>query len=198
MNVKSRARIGGWLLVNLLLLGLASPALGQEAGARTRGQMESRQQLEARVRQLFNQRIRADLGLTKEQFSEVETRLQPFQQERRDLARRERATRLRIQAVLQDVGRDECEADELLAEMIKLREEELSLFKREMEALGDQMTSEQRLRFIVYRDQLNQRLQGARGRALGGGPPGGVPPGGPDPAGGPPGDSMGSGTPWGD
>jgi Spy/CpxP family protein refolding chaperone len=88
------------------------------------------------------------------------------------------ATRLRIQAVLEAGEREDSEAAGLLDEMVSLREEELSLFKREMEALAEDLTPEQRLRFIVFRDRLNQRIQGVRGREGFGGPPGGMPPGG--------------------
>ena len=178
MRANSGWRCGGWLVLAVLAVGLAAPVTAQQTGVRARGQ-QSRQQLEFRVRQLFAERMRSDLGLSEEQFSRVQANLEPFQQERRDLARREGATRLRIQALLQDGGRDEGEADALLQEMIELREAELALFKREMDALAGDMTSEQRLRFIVARDQLNQRIQGNRFRQ-GAGPPG-PPPGGIDP-----------------
>lgn len=176
--MKSRrwVRMGMGLLVAGLAAGSTGPLTAQQEG--TRSQTQSRQNMEAQLRRAFGERIRQDLGLSEEQFSRVQSRLQAFQEERRTLARRERATRLRIQAVLEAGEREESEASELLAEMISLREEELSLFKREMEALSEEMTPEQRLRFIVFRDRLNQRIQGVRGREGFGGPPGGARPGG--------------------
>jgi Spy/CpxP family protein refolding chaperone len=111
--------------------------------------------MEAQLRRAFGERIRLDLGLSEEQFSRVQSSLQVFQEERRELARRERATRLRIQAVLEAGEREDSEAAGLLDEMVSLREEELSLFKREMEALAEDLTPEQRLRFIVFRDRRN-------------------------------------------
>jgi hypothetical protein len=143
--------------------------------------------MEARIRQAFAERLRVELGLTEEQFQGVQASLEEFQEERRELAQRERATRLRIQAVLEAWEREDSEADGLLRDMVSLREAELDLFKREMDALADHMTPEQRLRFIVLRDRLNQRIQGARGRGPGPGTgpgPGGAPAGsgGPDSA----------------
>jgi hypothetical protein len=165
--------------------GVVSGLAAQEAGVRGRGQAQSRQIMEARIRQAFAERLRVELGLTEEQFQGVQASLEEFQEERRELAQRERATRLRIQAVLEAGEREDSEADGLLRDMVSLREAELDLFKREMDALADHMTPEQRLRFIVLRDRLNQRIQGARGRGPGPGTgpgPGGAPAGsgGPD------------------
>lgn len=156
-------------------------ASAQETGARPRGQAQSREVMEARIRRAFGERLRVELGLTEEQFAGVQESLEEFQAERRELAQRERATRLRIQAVLEAGEREDSEADRLLQDMLSLREAELDLFKREMAALAAYMTPEQRLRFVVLRDRLNQRIQGFRGRGPGAGPPGGAGPG-PGPA----------------
>ncbi len=178
MKLRRWVRVGTWLLVAGIAAGSMGPLVAQQGGARVRAQTQSRQNMEAQLRRAFGERIRLDLGLSEEQFSRVQSSLQVFQEERRELARRERATRLRIQAVLEAGEREDSEAAGLLDEMVSLREEELSLFKREMEALAEDLTPEQRLRFIVFRDRLNQRIQGVRGREGFGGPPGGMPPGG--------------------
>ncbi len=181
MTWSRRVFVGTSFILAALLSASAVIGVGaaaQETGARPRGQAaQSRQNMEARIRQAFAERMRVELGLSQEQFEGVQASLEGFQEERRELAQRERATRLRMQAVLEAGEREDSEAEGLLRDMIELREAELDLFKREIEALGAHMTPEQRLRFIVLRDRLNQRIQGARGRGLGPGPgpgPGGA------------------------
>ena len=63
--------------------------------------------------------------------------------------------------------------------MLRLREEEVRLFREEQEALVGVISARQLLRFVVMRDQLNQLIQSIRaGGGRGMGPPGGRRPGG--------------------
>jgi len=128
---------------------------------RGQGQGQDRQEMEARVREAMAARMKEALGLTDEELMALEERMEPFRESRRALARRESANRLRVTAYLQDGGR-EGEAEELLNTLGDLRSEELTLFQEELEALADLLNPEQRLQFMVARDQMNQRIRRAR------------------------------------
>jgi hypothetical protein len=171
-------RSWGWVAILVLaaVVPVAEAAAQEGTGRPPRGQGMSRSEMEQQVRFMFGRRMMQELDLSQEEFEALQELQRPFQERRRALGQRERATRLRIAAYLQDGGR-EGEADELLAELASIRADELSVFQDELEAVSGILDPDQQLRFVVLRDQLNQRIQRARWQAQGtrgGPPPGGI------------------------
>jgi hypothetical protein len=177
--MRNRIHPARWLALALgLVIALPAAAAAQQGPPEGRGQNRmSREEMEARIRETMARRIQEDLGLADEEMQALQEAMRPFEEQRRRLARREGATRLRVQAFLADGGR-EGEAEELISTLVDIRRQELELFVEEEEALAELLDPDQRLRFLMVRDQLNQRIQRARWQNGGARPP--RPPGGMD------------------
>ncbi len=157
--------------VRSLMLGVlaatlmaAAPIEAQRGAEGRRGGMQNRQQLEQRIRAQMGRMMEERLGLSEEEATQLSEVVRGFQQQRRDLSRQERATRLRVEAFLEEGGTDEVEAAELLTRMSELRVEEAALFAAEQTALLDVISATQLLQMQAFREQIGQRIRALRGR----------------------------------
>ena len=175
MNILRLARTG-FLLSMLLSLFVVVPLeaqRGSQRGRRGQGQGPERMELERRVRARMAEMMREQLGLSDEEDARLSEIVQGFEGQRRQLGRQERAVRRRVEALMLEGGQDLAEAAELLQRMSALRVQAAELIKAEHEALLEEFTPIQVLRFVHLREQLGQRIQGWRGQAGGGGGRGG-------------------------
>jgi Spy/CpxP family protein refolding chaperone len=144
--------------------------------------------MEQRIQSRFDLMVRDQLELSDEQGQQLGDIVEGFLQRRQELALRERQVRgtvlsLGTRSAEEGEFSDE-EATDALQEMVRLREEETSLFREEQEALVGVLTPQQLVRFVVMRGQLAERIQrirsgerprgGPRGRPRGGRLPEGV------------------------
>jgi len=132
--------------------------------------------LEERLRQRFGELVQRELELNDETQRALAGVLDRFDEERRDIARRTAALRVRLagRASL-DPGRrgapllENEEAGEILAERREIREDEYRLAREEEEALLEVLSEPQLVRFLALRDELTQRVRRIR-RGRSGGP----------------------------
>ena len=154
-------------LLILALLTSLGPS-GLEAQVRGQGQRQ-RQNLVRQVEQGFARLVQSQLGLDRTQLSSVQGVMQSFRADRQGLNLDQATLRHR----LRDPGlpeMDETQAQELLAEMIRLQEAELDLYRREQESLLTVLSPSQLVLFYRIRDDWGQRVQRMRGQ----GGPGGL------------------------
>jgi Spy/CpxP family protein refolding chaperone len=150
------------VIIALLVATLAPSVVAAQRGGSGR-QDGDRAQLEQRVRAQMGRLMRERLGLDEAEAERLSEVVQSFEGRRRELFAREQATRLRVQALLEDGG-DQDEAQELITRMWELRRDEAELFREEQEALLDVLTPVQVLRLQELRQDLGRRI-----RALDGG-----------------------------
>lgn len=167
-----------------LLLLLATLTVPSDAGAQDRSRDSERSELEERVRARFAELVRRRLGLSEEQERTLASVVESFQDERRELGRRQGTLRRRIRSLdLDDRSTDEVElsveeARAILEEMAAVRAEEVRLLRAEQEALLQILGPVQVLQFHQLREDMADRIRRARGRRggddghrRGGGPP---------------------------
>lgn len=152
----------------LLLPPALSPGGGLEAQIRPG---ERAPELVRRVQQQFERRIRNDLGLTEDEFREVQAVVAGFRPRRVALNGEERTLRAQAQLLVRQGG--EGDADQLRARGVlegiqELREAEAALAREEEERLAELLTPMQLLRYQVLRQQLAERIRQLQGS----GPPG--------------------------
>ena len=170
-------------LMAVLLLTVVEGAAAQRGPAQ-RGGGARRTQMERMIRARFDGMVREQLDLSEEQEQAFRQVTESYRQRRQEFAREER----RVRASLMRLGASALEGEELTEEqanevlngMMGLRDEESQLFRQELEALGDVLTPQKLLRFVVMREQLSERSRRIRsGQGRGGRPGGGRPGGGP-------------------
>lgn len=150
-----------FLMASVLVLTM----LPQPAEAQQRPRRPDRAELERRIRERFGELVRRELGLRVEQLEEVERVARSFEQQRRELARRDRELRRRLRSG--DAQRDPHEARTLLQEIARVRQDEGRLFSDEMEALLRTLSPEQALRFYRLREELMERVRRLRPGPIG-------------------------------
>ncbi len=183
MSGRVRSALRRWTMPLAMTVALvAAPAAGR-AQQRPRGG-PPREELEERVRARFAEMVKQRLGLTDQQEKKLTEVVMSFQGDRRDLARRERALHDRIDSL--HLGSDAPsappgEAKAVLDEMMRLRERELELSRKEQDQLLKVLSPLQVLEFHQLREDMADRIRRARENRRGGpgrgGPPGGPPPG---------------------
>lgn len=147
--------------------------LGLEGQVRPPGGMRQRQQLERRVEQGFAGLVQAQLDLSPEQLSSLQGVMQSFREDRQTVNQAQAALRYRLDDPgLPDLTDDA--AKELLAEMIRVQEAEVDLYRREQAQLLTVLSPNQLVRFYRLREEWGRRIQEMRqpgGRGPGGGGP---------------------------
>jgi hypothetical protein len=165
------------LKLAFLVLALATTLgpLGLEGQVRPPGGMRQRQQLERRVEQGFARLVQAQLDLPPEQLSSLQEVMQSFREDRQTVNQAQAALRYRLDDPgLPDLTDDA--AKELLAEMIRVQEAEVDLYRREQAQLLTVLSPNQLVRFYRLREEWGRRIQemrqpgGPRGPGGGGGP----------------------------
>lgn len=174
-------------LITILIAGFVT--FGVEGlAAQRRGDPEQegarRAQMERMIQSRFDGMVREQLGLTDEESRRLQEVLDGFRDQRRAFVQDERSTRRQLMNLGSVDGLTEEQATAALQSMLRVREEEVRLFREEQEALVGVISARQLLQFVVMREQLNQRIQNIRSGGRGMGPPQGRRPGGP------PGDSL--------
>jgi Spy/CpxP family protein refolding chaperone len=165
------------LLVTLGAEGLAAQRMGPQQQRPGDGR---RARMEQMIRGRFDAMVRQQLGLTDEQSQNLTDVLDVYREQRRDFMEDEQSTRRQLMTLGAEGEITEEQAIDALQDMLRLRENEVRLFREEQEALVGVLSARQLLRFVVMREQLNQRIQSIRaggGRGMGMGPPGGRRPG---------------------
>lgn len=145
------------------VLLLAAPLSAQDRRDR-RPEGRDRQELERRVRAQIDRMIQEELGLTDAESASLSEIMGAFQERRRDLARSERVTRRRVEALMREDGDNQTEAAELLQRMVDFRAEEGRLFEEEQTALLQLLTPVQVLQLHAVRERLRERLRSLRNR----------------------------------
>ena len=177
------------LYLFLALVTVLAPT-SLQAQVRPQGGMRQRQQLERRVEQGFARLIQTQLDLSQDQLASLQAVMQSFREDRQAVNQAQASLRYR----LGDPGLSEMSDDaagEILAEMIRVQEEELDLYKREQVQLLTVLAPNQLVRFYRLREEWGRRVQELRQP---GGPRG---PGGPGGGDGRAGRILGSGLDWG-
>lgn len=129
----------------------------------------ARQELERQIQQRFQQRVRQELALSVDEARQLAGVVEGFQEQRRELVRRETALRVTFRttgALLSDDA-----ALEALEEMAAVQEKEARLLRAEQERLLEILSAPQVLRFYTLRAELADRIRGIQ-RGGGPGPPG--------------------------
>jgi hypothetical protein len=145
----------------VLALTTALGPLGLEGQVRPPGGMRQRQQLERRVEQGFARLVQAQLDLTQEQLSSLQEVMQSFREDRQAVNQAQAALRYR----LDDPGLPDLTdgaAREILAEMIRVQEAEVDLYRREQAQLLTVLSPNQLVRFYRLREEWGRRIQEMR------------------------------------
>ena len=125
---------------------------------------DRRARVEEMIRERFNSKVRKELDLTEEQHQRLEEMLTGFHEQRLELSENSKNVRRRMM-FLGSGSEDEFSEDqynEILQEMIGIREEELRLLREEQSALSELVSSRQILRYLVMREELKQRMDNIR------------------------------------
>jgi hypothetical protein len=166
--------------VLILALGTVLVPGGSEAQVGPPGGGRQRQQLERRLEMGFARIVQNRLGLTPEKLGEVQSVMQSFRADRQEINQAQASLRYRLRDPGLEQISDE-DARDLLAEMIRVQEAELDLYRREQQELLTVLTPNQVLRFYGLREEWGRRIQelrqpgGPRGPGGGAGPVGGPP-----------------------
>ncbi len=154
-----------WFLVALaaLLTAWAPVELAAQQGR----QRPPRTQMERQLRERFQEMMAQRLQLTEEQRFALREITSEMEDTRRELAVRE----ARVQAELRTLGGDieEARAQELLAEIVAIMQEEAELAQLEIRRLEEVLQARQVVAFILFREDLGRRIREIRDRARRGG-----------------------------
>ena len=166
----------GFLAI-LLLAGFDGVVAQRPGARRPPGGRGQRAQMEQRIQSRFDLMVRDQLELSDEQGQQLGDIVEGFLQRRQELTLRERQVRGTVLSLgtgsAEEGEFSDEEATDALQEMVRLREEETSLFREEQEALVGVLTPQQLVRFVVMRSQLAERIQRIRsGERPRGGPSG--------------------------
>ena len=144
----------------------------QNAGARSNQQALARQ-----VRQAFAGVVRRQLSLTDDQAVQLRDVEQRFQQQRNQLQRDERQTRLGLAAAMQNSegAPDQGKVAQLMDQLLQAQHRRAAILDAEQKDLSTFLTPLQRAMYQALREQLNRRIallrQNAKADARGEPPP---------------------------
>lgn len=145
-----------------MLGGRANRELRGRAG---RGQLgdsatpAEQQALIRRIRQAFGGVVRRQLNLDDEKFGQFQRVDQRFQQQRNQLQRGERETRLALKAAMEDTANvDQGKIAQYLNELTQAQRRRTDLLESEQKELSGFLTPLQRAKLQALREQLNRRV----------------------------------------
>jgi len=151
-------------ILALLALPLTSPL---EAQQRRPAQRPDRPEMEAQVRQRFQQMVFRELGLTPEQGEAMGRVVEEMQEPRRALNQRQRLLQRRMAGT--GALLSQAEASAVLEELVAVREEETRMLRQEQERLLEILSPPQLVRFYTLREQFAARIRQLRENRPGGG-----------------------------
>jgi Spy/CpxP family protein refolding chaperone len=151
----------GWPVALFLLVGLGSapPALQGQDPERPRTGEISREEMMQRVLRQYERRMVQELGLTAEQFGEIQSVMSEFRAERSKLMRERRELRNLVRERRGRSGMEAGEARDLLERVRDLRERELALQQAEERRLLETLEPEQLLGLQLLREDLGDRIR---------------------------------------
>jgi hypothetical protein len=157
---------GWWLVVTLL----AVSGLRAQAPVDTSDDAEV-QQLQQRIRQRWNERVRQDLKLSNDQASHLQATEGRFLERRRELGRNQRAVADALHAQLQPgVAANSDRVRQLMDARDRNRAALAQLERDEDREIGGYLSPVQHARYQVMREQLRRRIQEIREQRRGMGP----------------------------
>ena len=183
-----------FVMTILLAAMLALEPSATSAQTRPGGPPGQRQQLEQRLQRGFGGMVRSQLDLEEEELASLQAVMQSFREDRQALNQDQASLRYRLRdPALQELAEEDARA--VLAEMVRVQEVELELYRREQVELLTVLNPRQLVQFYRIREDWGQRIQQLRRGGGPGGGPGG--PGGPGGTVGRPGGTGGS-MDWGE
>ena len=151
----------------LLMLLLAAPVVGAQTPADTGDDAEV-QQLQQRIRQRWNERVRQDLDLTDDQATRLQATEGRFIERRRVLARDQRAVADALHGQLQPgVAANGDSVRKLMDARDRNRAALAQLEGDEDREIAGYLTPVQHARYQALREQLRRRIQEIRERRRG-------------------------------
>lgn len=155
-----------------LLLGV--PALDASAQRGDRGGRPDRVQMERRLRQQLADLLRKQLNLDDEQMRQLSEVNQRFDQQRRELVRREMTTRRSLrEEVMRGDSANPARIEQLMADQLRIERDRLDLTEQEQRDLSRFLTPVQRAKYLGVQEQMRRQMDQLRGRGM---LPIGVPP----------------------
>jgi len=144
-------------------------ALARAAGQRQQLQGEqpaqNRAQLEQRFQQMLFQMTRRRVGLTDAQMNQLVPVNRRFEQQRRQLQRQERETRLSLRDAMRDTAQvDQSRITGYLDKLVQLQHQRADLIEQEQRDLAQFMTPLQRARYTALQEQVRRRVEQLRRR----------------------------------
>jgi len=139
-------------------------ALARAAGQRQQRQGEqraqNRAQLEQRFQQMLFQMTRRRVGLTDVQMNQLVPVNRRFEQQRRQLQRQERETRLSLRDAMRDTAQvDQSRITGYLDKLVQLQHQRADLIEQEQRDLAQFMTPLQSARYTALQEQVRRRVE---------------------------------------
>ena len=163
-------------LVTLAALALAlvgAPAAAQQdtasldTAAAPGAETPARRMLEQQLRVRHGEIVRRQLGLTDDQFDQLQALTRKYETPRRDLNQRERYLRLSLRAELQLGDRaDQSKVSGYLDQLTRVQQSRLDLFRQEQKDLSGFLSPVQRAKYAALQEQIRKRLTQMRQRQL--------------------------------
>ena len=127
----------------------------------------NREQLEQRFRVRLANLLKTQLGLTDEGMRQLSDVNQRFDGQRRELNRREMATRRALRAeVLKLDSADAGRIEQLLTDQFRIERERIDLTEAEQRELSKFLTPVQRARYLGVQEQIRREMDQLRGRGM--------------------------------
>jgi Spy/CpxP family protein refolding chaperone len=155
--MKTTSRI---LFVVMMVAAAQAPVdlEAQQRGSRADREM-SREQMQERVQQAFEQRMARALDLSEEQQARMREALGDFREARRELMPQRRELQMETRRFMSGDRNDDERARELIRARRELRETELRLQREEEERLLQILSPSQVLRMQMLRDEFGERIR---------------------------------------
>ena len=129
------------------------------------GGRQNREQLEQRFRMRLANLLRTQLGLTDDQMRQLSAVNQRFDQQRREVNRREMMARRSMRDEVQKMdSSDGVKIEQLMKEQFKLERERIDLTEAEQGELSKFLTPVQRARYLGVQEQVRREMDQLRGR----------------------------------
>lgn len=171
---RARAQCIATLVVALAALGGWSNSAAAQRGGRGKVPIEERGRadqapdndrvaLQRQIRQAFAQRVRKQLNLNDEQMRNLQQVNRKYDQQRRELVRTERESRVGLRTAMADTSGSEkarqAKVSQYMDQIVQAQHSRAELLANEQKELGGFLTPVQRAQFSAMRDQFNRRLQ---------------------------------------
>lgn len=163
-----------FVILALAALLVAPLQNGSAQGRGDRSGRPNREQMEVRLRQRLATLLKTQLGLDNDQMRQLSDVNQRFDQQRRDLIRREMMSRRGLRdEVMRGDSASAPRIDQLLADQLRIERERIDLTEAEQRELAKFLTPVQRAKYLGVQEQMRREMDQLRGRGM---PPLGMPP----------------------